>query len=123
MRGGMWGQLTGPGPSEMPPLTLDGYTYVDKAGNKRKAKDAYGYRLYDTVRFQSGTVIPTTAFQFFQTPINQQTFIINVPATQYPKTLQDTNLKQAGAIQKGRLFRVISMQIRIVETGATDTTY
>src|SRR5262249_23314491 len=65
---------------------------------------------------------PTSEFFFFQIPLGGQQAGLNF-ATQYAKTLQDTNIKAAGQIQKGRLFRISSMQIRVLETGATDTTY
>lgn len=119
---GPFGQLTGVGPGGLPSLTLDNYTYVDKNGQQMTFKDAYGYRLYDTWRIKAGTVLPTAEFQFFQIPVGGQQTGLNF-ATQYPKTIIDTNIKTAGQIQKGRLFRIISMQIRLLETGATDTTY
>jgi hypothetical protein len=122
MRGGMYGNLQGPGPGGQPPLTLDGYSFTTTDGKQAIAKDAFGYRLYDTIRVASGTVIPTSEFLFFQIALGAQTAGLNF-ATQYAKTLADTNIKASGQIQKGRLFRVISMQIRIIETGATDTTY
>jgi hypothetical protein len=78
--------------------------------------------MYDTFRIKAGTALNTSPFTFFQTPIGQQQAGLNF-TTQYAKTFIDTNMKQAGQIQKGRLFRIISMQVRIVETGATDTTY
>lgn len=122
-RGGTWGNLQGPGPGGMPALTLDYYEFDDpKTGAKSVWKDAYGYRLYDTVRIKAGTALSTAEFQFFQIPVGQNTTGLNF-ATSYPKTFIDTNIKAAGQIQKGRLFRIISMQIRLVESGATDTTY
>lgn len=121
-RGGPFGQLRGVGPGDMPSLTLDSYTYTNRDGQQMTFKDAYGYRLYDTWRIKAGTVIPTSEFQFFQIPQGGQQTGLNF-ATQYPKTVIDTNIKAAGQIQKGRLFRIISMQIRLLETGSTDTTY
>jgi hypothetical protein len=123
MARGMWGQFSGPGPGGMPALTLDGFLYDNpKTGQKEVFKDAYGYRLYDTVRIKAGTAIPTSEFQFFQNPLGSTVAGLNF-ATTYPKTLIDTNIKASGQIQKGRLFRISSMQIRLVESGATDTTY
>jgi hypothetical protein len=113
--------MEGPGPQGMPALTLDAYRF-NRDGKRMVAKDAFGYRLYDTWRVKAGTVLPTSQFQFFQIPLGGQQSGLNFTA-QYPKTLQDTNIKAAGQIQKGRLFRIMSMQIRIIETGATDTTY
>lgn len=121
-RGGPFGQLQGVGPGGMPSLTLDSYTYTNRDGQQMTFKDAYGYRLYDTWRIKAGTAIPTSEFQFFQIPQGGQQTGLNF-ATQYPKTVIDTNIKAAGQIQKGRLFRIISMQVRLLETGATDTTY
>lgn len=85
-------------------------------------KDAYGYRLYDTWRVVAGTVLPTNPFQFFATPQGQQQSGLNF-ATQYAKSLIDTNLQQAGQIQKGRYFQVESMQVRVIDTGAISTAF
>jgi hypothetical protein len=122
-----YGQLRGPGPGGIPPLTLDGFdpqtgSYRDKNGGITVFKDAFGARIYDTWRIKAGTALPTNQFRFFQTALGGQTAGLNF-TTQFQKTEIDTNLEQPGAIQKGRLFRVISMQIRLIETGATDTTY
>jgi hypothetical protein len=118
----MFGQFSGPGPGGQPSLTLDGYRFTNAQGQQQVAKDAYGYRLYDTWRIKAGTAIPTSEFQFFQIPLGGQTAGLNFTTT-FNKTLIDTNIAANGQIQKGRLFRIISMQIRLIETGSTDTTY
>ena len=122
MARGPFGQLTGPGPGGLPSLTLDNYAYTNRDGQTQVFKDAFGYRLYDRVRIKAGTAIPTAEFQFFQIPQGSSSPGLNF-ATSYPRTLVDTNIKAAGQIQKGRLFRIISMQVRLIGTGATDTTY
>jgi hypothetical protein len=85
-------------------------------------KDAYGYRLYDTVRVKGGVAIPTSPFNFFTIPNGQQTAGLNFAAT-YIKSDIDTNGEAAGQIPKGQFFDIHSMQIRIIETGAKDTSY
>jgi hypothetical protein len=59
---------------------------------------------------------------FFQTPQGQQQAGQNF-ATQYTKTLIDTNMETAGQLPKGQYFDVSSIQCRVITTGATDTTY
>lgn len=113
-----FGQLTGPGPAGRPVNTLDGV----RTANGMVYKDAYGERLYDTFRVVAGTVLPTQKFRFFQTPIGQQQAGLNF-ATQYAKSEIDTNMQQAGQIQKGRYFEIISMQIRVIDTGAISTAF
>lgn len=115
---GMWSELQGPGPGGQPALTLDGVVNA----NGTVYKDAFGFRLYDTWRIKAGTAIPTNEFQFFQIALGGQQTGLNF-ATAYQKTKIDTNITSAGQVQKGRLFRIISMQVRLLETGATDTTY
>lgn len=117
---GGFGKFQGPGQGGAPMLTLDDYRGQLPPG--LTLKDAYGYRLYDTFRIKAGTALPTSTFYFFQTPIGQQQAGLNF-ATQYAKTKIDTNMQSAGQIQKGRLFVVHSMQVRLIESGATDTTY
>jgi hypothetical protein len=92
--------------------TADGMVY----------KDAYGYRLYDTYRVVAGTVLPTAPFLFFSIPQGNMQAGLNF-ATQYQKSLIDTNLQQAGQIQKGRFFQVESMQVRVIDTGAISTAF
>ncbi len=115
---GGFGKMTGPGPQGSPVLTMNGI----KSPTGAFYKDAFGYRLYDTFRIKAGTALNTSTFLFFQIPIGQQQAGLNF-TTQYAKTLIDTNMQSAGQIQKGRLFVIHSMQIRLIESGATDTTY
>jgi hypothetical protein len=115
---GGFGKYRGPGSGGAPSLTMAGV----KGPNGETYKDAYGFRLYDTFRIKAGTAIPTSEFYFFQIPIGNQTSGLNF-AAQYAKTKIDTNMQSNGQIQKGRLFVVHSMQFRLIESGATDTTY
>jgi hypothetical protein len=115
---GGFGQYKGMGPGGAPTLTMDEYV----APNGQRIKDAYGYRLYDTFRIKAGTALPTNTFLFFQVALGGQVAGLNF-TTQYAKTKIDTNLQSSGQIQKGRLFVIHSMQIRLIESGATDTTY
>lgn len=84
--------------------------------------DAIGFRLYDTVRIKAGTALPVTPFTFFSIPVGQQTQGLNF-ATAYTKDLQDTNMRSTQQLPKGQFFRVGSMQIQMIISGATDTTY
>jgi hypothetical protein len=113
-----FGTIAGPGPGGRTVSTLDNY----RTANGMVFKDAYGERLYDTFRVVSGTVLPTNQFSFFSTPLGQQQAGLNF-ATQYAKSLIDTNLQQASQIQKGRYFEVISMQVRVIDTGAISTAF
>lgn len=115
---GGYGKYKGPGYAGAPALTMAAV----KAPDGSLWKDAYGLRLYDTFRIKAGTVLPTSQFLFFQQPLGSQQAGLNF-AAQYAKTLMDTNMQSNGQIQKGRLFVVHSMQIRLIESGATDTTY
>jgi len=118
MQGSPFGTITGPGPGGVPVNSMD----TLRAPNGMVYKDAYGYRLYDTYRVVAGTVLPTNPFLFFATPLGQQQAGLNF-ATFYSKSLIDTNLQQAGQIQKGRYFQVISMQVRVIDTGAISTAF
>lgn len=115
---GRFGTITGPGPGGRPVNTLDQYRTADG----QVFKDAYGYRLYDTYRVVAGTVLPTNPFIFFSIPLGSQQTGLNF-ATSYAKSLIDTNLQQAGQIQKGRFFQVESMQVRVIDTGAISTAF
>lgn len=84
--------------------------------------DAIGFRLYDTFRIKAGTAIPTTPFEFFQSPLGTRVAGLNF-ATTYAKNLQDTNMKTNQTLPKGQFFRIGSMQIMITPVGSTDTTY
>jgi hypothetical protein len=118
MRTSPFGTLAGPGPGSRPVNTLDNY----RAQNGMVFKDAYGERLYDTFRVKAGTVLPTNQFRFFQIPLGGQQAGLNF-AAQYAKSEIDTNIQQAGQIQKGRYFEIISMQIRVIDTGASSTAF
>lgn len=109
-------RYTGPGPGGSVVRNMDSIPV-----NGQRIADAYGYRLYDQFRFQSGTAVSQAPFRFFITPQGQQQAGQNF-TTQYFKTLIDTNLEQAGAVPKGRYFEVHSIQCRILMLGATDTT-
>ncbi len=115
---GGFGAFKGPGPGGSATLTMAGVP----APNGQVFKDAYGYRLYDTWRIKAGTALPTNQFFFFQIPLGSTQPGLNF-ATTYSKTKIDTNMQSNGQIQKGRLFVIHSMQIRLIESGATDTTY
>lgn len=115
---GPFGTITGPGPGGRPVSTLDNY----RTSGGMVLKDCYGERLYDTVRVKAGTVLPTNEFRFFTTPLGQQTTVLNSAST-YAKTKLDTNLQQASQIQKGRYFEVISLQVRVIDTGAISTAF
>lgn len=117
MRQGVYGAISGPGPGGAPVLTLDQIPM-----NGQILKDAYGYRLYDTWRFVAGTAVSTAEFLFFQTPVGGTQTGQNFSTT-YTKTLIDTNMPAQGQIPKGRFFRIRSMHVRVLMTGATDTTY
>lgn len=110
-------QYRGPGPNNTPVLTMD-----NTPVNGQALKDTLGYRLYDTYRVKAGTAVSLSQFLFFQVPQGQQQAGQNF-ATQYSKTLIDTNMESAGQLQKGRFFVVTSIQCRVIMTGATDTTY
>jgi len=110
-------QWRGPGPGGSPSLTLSNVPV-----NGQTVKDTLGYRLYDTYRVKAGTAVSLSEFIFFQIPRGQQQAGQNF-ATQYTKTLIDTNMDAAGQLQKGRFFVISSIQCRIITTGATDTTY
>lgn len=110
-------QYRGPGPNNTPVLTMD-----NTPVNGQTLKDTLGYRLYDTYRVKAGTAVSLSQFLFFQVPQGQQQAGQNF-ATQYSKTLIDTNMESAGQLQKGRFFVVTSIQCRVITTGATDTTY
>jgi len=116
--GSPYGQITGPGPGGRPVNSLDQI----RAANGMVYKDAYGYRLYDTYRVVAGTVLPTNPFIFFSIPLGSQQNGLNFN-TPYTKSLIDTNLQQAGQIQKGRFFQVESMQVRVIDTGAISTAF
>jgi hypothetical protein len=87
-----------------------------------KLLDAFGHRMYDTIRVKAGVALPTSEFEFFAITIGQQTAGLNF-ATQYAKSEMDTNLRTGGQLPKDHFFRISSMQLKIIISGATDTAY
>lgn len=103
-----------------------GLQYTDTVAKKLKGampKDAFGTRLYDTVRLKAGAAVPTQATSLFQIPLGQNTSVLNAASEVYPKSFVDTNLTTAGMLPQGYAFYVRSIQAIVVASAATDTTY
>lgn len=115
--GGRQFALSGPGPEDMPVLTANGLYF-----NGKKLKSARDFHLYDTWRVKAGTALPTASFKFFVIPLGSAQAGLNF-ATTYTKTEIDTTMEQAGMLPRDTVMRVDSIQVRILITGATDTTY
>lgn len=103
-----------------------GLQYTDAVAKKLKGglpKDAFGTRLYDTIRLKAGAAVPVTAVSLFQIPLGQNTAVVNAPTEVYPKSFVDTNLTTAGLLPAGYAFYVRSIQAILSASAATDTTY
>lgn len=103
-----------------------GLQYTDGVAKRLKGaipKDAFGTRLYDTVRLKAGAAVPNNAVSLFQIPLGQNTAVINAATEVYPKSFVDTNLTTAGMLPAGYAMYVRSIQAIVLATAGTDTTY
>lgn len=105
------------------PLGLQMNERVSKALKGQLPKDAFGQRIYDTLRFKAGNATSTSPIRLFTVPVGGSTSVANAASETYNKTLQDTNLEQAGLLQQGETFIVNSMQVMVTVLAQTDTTY
>lgn len=67
--------------------------------------------LYDSKYFAAGTALPTTTIRFFQVAVGQQDTVANSGAVAFTKTQADTNIVQAGQLERGQTFVVRSIEM------------
>lgn len=105
------------------PLGLQYSESVSKALKGRLPKDAFGIRLYDTLRFKPGVATPTSVLRMFTSGLGQNGFVANQPAEQFSKTFFDTNLIGGNQLPANEAIVVQSVQALVNVSAATDTTY
>lgn len=85
-------------------------------------KQALDWCQYDTRYAKAGAALPSTPFQAFQNAIGQQETLINDTAVSFAKTRMDTNMVQAGQLERGQLLIVESIQACVTVLGNFDLT-
>lgn len=78
--------------------------------------------LYDTKYFVAGTALTSADIGFFSVPLNSQDSVVNSPAVTYAKTPMNTNMTQAGQLERGQMFMVESIQVVVSVPGNFDLT-
>lgn len=79
--------------------------------------DVLRYRMWDTVRFQSGFALPGDPIQLFQVARGQKTSVANNSAAEYTKRRFDTSLQGNIQIPRGKQFVVNSIQAAVTTLG------
>lgn len=85
-------------------------------------KQALDWCQYDTKYAKAGAALPTAPFNFFAVAQTQQDTLINDTAVTFPKTAMDTNMVQAGQLERGQLLIVESIQAQVSTPGNFDLT-
>jgi hypothetical protein len=78
--------------------------------------------LYDTKYFVAGTAVSSADIAFFSVPLNNQDAVANSAAVTFSKTPMNTNMTQAGQLERGQLFLIESIQIMVSVPGNFDLT-
>lgn len=101
-----------------PRLTLDQVAPKEFAQVKAGLKDAVNYRLYDSLLIDgAAAAVSANPQRLFQVGVGQSASTM-VAGTAYTKTLQHTNMTQAGQLPAGQTFLVNSIQAVVIQTGA-----
>lgn len=85
-------------------------------------KQALDWCQYDTRYAKAGAALPSQPFQAFQTQIGQLESLINDTTVTFTKTRQDTNMVQAGQLERGQLLIIESIQACVTVLGNFDLT-
>ncbi len=102
---------------------LDRITVEDRKLLEGKIlKDAIDHCFYDTRYLVAGTVVPTGQFKFFQIQDGQNDTLINNSAVSFAKSRQETNMNQAGQLQRGRFFILESIECKVTIPANLDLT-
>lgn len=85
-------------------------------------KQRLDYVLYDTKYFVAGTAVPTAPINMFAVAQGQQDFLANNAAVTFTKGKMDTNVVQAGQLERGQLLVVRSIEAIVSVPGNFDLT-
>lgn len=85
-------------------------------------KQALDWCQYDTKYAKAAAAMPTTPISFFSTAKGQQDYLMNDTAVAFAKTEMDTNMVQAGQLERGQLLIVESIQAQVSTPGNFDLT-
>lgn len=78
--------------------------------------------LYDTKYFVAGTALTSSDIAFFSVPQNNTDSVVNSAAVTFQKTPMNTNLTQAGQLERGQMFMIESIQVMVSVPGNFDLT-
>ncbi len=85
-------------------------------------KQALDWCQYDTKYAVAGTALPSTPVLFFAVQKGANDTVFNSAAVVFQKTAMDTNMVQAGQLQRGELLIVESIQANVSIPGNFDLT-
>lgn len=85
-------------------------------------KQALDWCQYDTKYAVAGTALPTTPIGFFAIQKAAQDSVVNSPTVVYQKSAMETNMVQAGQLERGQLLIVESIQANVSIPGNFDLT-
>lgn len=108
-----WGPA---GPVPLIPTFSDAQAFL--AG--KDPKQTVDTVLYDTKSYVAGTAVNSSDTIFFATPVNGTDTLGNNSAVSFVKTPMQTNLVQAGQLQRGETLLVTSLQACITIPGNLD---
>jgi hypothetical protein len=115
----VWVDAPGPTSLYYPKDIADfsGMTMEDYLRNyKPRIKGAFGNTRFDTLRVVAGQQVTRGLFRFFVIEQGKATTTIDDGATAYTKDENDTNMVQAGQMEKGTIFLADSIQIDVPVT-------
>ncbi len=86
---------------------------IAQALQGKDIKQAVDYVLYDTKYYKAGTAVNANDVIFFSTPVNGTDSLGNDTTVTFAKSPMDTNLVQAGQLQRGETLIITSVQMRV----------
>lgn len=85
-------------------------------------KQALDWCQYDTKYAVAGTALPSTPVLFFSIQKGANDTLMNSAAVVFQKTAMDTNMVQAGQLERGQLLIIESIQASVITPGNFELT-